>query len=221
MNKTFTTWAPPVASSLLLHTALLTLIFFRLSVSNPVPVEVVNQPVQSLSVQLNIATVRLNSKPLPPKNTPLIEPKPVVIATPAESPIIVPEVIPEKNEPEITPSVDRQPITPDLPPTITSNASSQTIYPLSKLSRAPGYSNKIEPVYPNAEKHSGSQATVQAEVTIDEKGNVTEVRIVKSAGIYFDNAVIEALNKSHFKPGYLNQDPVASRVIVPFRFKLN
>jgi TonB family protein len=221
MNKTFTTWAPPVASSLILHAALLVLIFFRFSLSNPTPVGVNSQPAQSLSVQLNMATTRTSIKPLPQINTPLSKPEPIVIATPVESPIVVPVVAAESTEPKITASEEIQTITPDVPLAVNSNPTSQTVYPLSKLSRAPAYSNKIEAVYPNAEKRSGSQATVQAEVTIDETGKVIEVKIVKSAGIYFDNAVIEALNKSHFKPGYLNQDPVASRVIVPFRFKLN
>lgn len=93
--------------------------------------------------------------------------------------------------------------------------------PLSEITRHPSYIRKIEPVYPRQEQRAGSQANVLAEVTVDSKGKVMEVKIIRSAGIYFDNAVIDALKKSIFSPAYINKEPVAARVLVPFRFKLN
>ena len=71
-----------------------------------------------------------------------------------------------------------------------------------------------------AERRAGSQAQVIAEVTIDESGRVKNIKIVKSAGTDFDNAVIEALNKSMFTPGFINREAVAVRVLIPFRFNL-
>ncbi len=59
-----------------------------------------------------------------------------------------------------------------------------------------------------------------AEVTIDNKGSVVEVKIMKSAGNAFDTAVTEALKKSVFMPGYIGKEAVAVRVLVPFRFNL-
>jgi protein TonB len=102
-----------------------------------------------------------------------------------------------------------------------SQASTKAIYPLSKLTRPPSFLRKIEPDYPAAERRAGSQASVLAEVTIDDKGNVLGVRIVKSAGKFFDDAVMDALKKSMFVPGYIDKEAVAVRVLVPFRFNLN
>jgi outer membrane biosynthesis protein TonB len=44
---------------------------------------------------------------------------------------------------------------------------------------------------------------------------------VNSAGKNFDEAVMEALKKSMFVPGYIDREAVAVRVLVPFRFNLN
>jgi len=58
------------------------------------------------------------------------------------------------------------------------------------------------------------------EVTIDDKGKVVNIRVVKSAGINFDTAVIDALKKSLFAPAYIDTEPAAVKVLVPFRFNL-
>lgn len=65
------------------------------------------------------------------------------------------------------------------------------------------------------------QANVLAEIAIDAEGNIQEVRIVKSAGAAFDAAVVEALKKSLFTPGYIGDKAVPVRFQVPFRFNLN
>jgi len=59
-----------------------------------------------------------------------------------------------------------------------------------------------------------------AEITLDANGKLLEIKILKSAGSYFDNAVIEAIKQSTFTPGYIEKQAVAVRVLVPFRFKL-
>lgn len=101
-----------------------------------------------------------------------------------------------------------------------SDGPAYTVQALNKLTRPPAFLHRIEPVYPGSEQRAGSQANVLAEVTIDPLGNVVAVRIVKSAGNSFDDAVIEALKKSAFVPGYINTEAVAVRVLVPFRFTL-
>lgn len=85
----------------------------------------------------------------------------------------------------------------------------------------PSFLRKIEAVYPAPERRAGTQANVLAEVTIDSQGNVLNVRILKSGGAAFDEAVKQALQKSLFNPGMIEGKPVGTRFQVPFRFNLN
>jgi protein TonB len=202
--KTLNTWAPPVAISLLLHAAVIVLVTHQLSSSGPVK----NLAPTITVALLGIAQPTEKKPQVQPKQPAKPEPAPIATAIPLESPAVV--VSPEQTS---TPSQE-------------SNASTETkpsaliIQPLSKLTRPPAFLHKIDPVYPVAEQRAGSQANVLAEVTIDDKGEVLDVRIVKSAGKHFDEAVIEALKKSMFVPGYINKEAVAVRVLVPFRFNL-
>lgn len=211
--KIFSTWTPPVAVSLLLHAALLGLVTYRMSVSGPDK----SQP-QSLTVVLLGQTTMSASRSPAQVSKPVIstqstqetaqaEAVPIVNAIPQESQTTAASAEKQSNSSQETNSVTG-------PPTL-------VIHSLSKLTRPPSYLHKIEPVYPIAEQRAGSQANVLAEVTIDDRGNVLGVRIVKSAGKHFDEAVIEALKKSMFVPGYINREAVAVRVLVPFRFNLN
>lgn len=204
-----TTWAPPVAVSLLLHTLAIVLVSYQLSTSSTVI-----KQVQTINVGFleQIAPREKNSEPK--KNNPPVKPVPEIVP--------IEQVKPVKQEIKETPTetapiVETRP-TPETP--ATSLASGVNVQPLSKLTRPPAFLHKIDPVYPVAEQRAGSQANVLAEVTIDDKGNVREVRIIKSAGENFDNAVREALLNSAFVPGYIDKQAVAVRVIVPFRFNL-
>ena len=96
----------------------------------------------------------------------------------------------------------------------------ERIESISSLTRIPGPLSKIEAAYPASERRAGNQAYVLAEVVIDAQGKVQNVRVVKSGGKAFDNAVIEALNKSEFSPGYIGDKAVPVRISIPFRFNL-
>lgn len=85
----------------------------------------------------------------------------------------------------------------------------------------PGFQQKVEADYPAQERRAGIQANVLAEVTINAQGNVLNVRIIKSGGAAFDDAVKQALQKSTFTPGMIDNKPVGTRFQVPFRFNLN
>lgn len=200
--KTLNTWAPPVAVSLLLHVALIALVTYQLSSSSTVK----NQ-VQAITVELSAQPSTSVNKPLPQKTKPVPEP------VKTEQAIVEKPVLEEVK----TPAATTEQISSAAVP---AKESGLNVQPLSKLTRPPAFLRKIEPVYPSAEQRAGSQAYVLAEVTIDAQGNVLDVKIMKSAGSAFDNAVVEALKKSIFVPGYIGKDAVAVRVLVPFRFNL-
>ena len=199
-------WALPVAVSLLLHTLAIVLVNYQLSSSSTVI-----KQVQTINVGFLEQISPSEKKPQPKKNNPPVKPAP--------EPVPITPVKPEIKETstETAPIVETRP-TPETP--ASSQLSGLNVQPLSKLTRPPAFLHKIDPVYPVAEQRAGSQANVLAEVTIDDKGNVREVRIIKSAGENFDNAVREALLRSAFVPGYIDKQAVAVRVIVPFRFNL-
>lgn len=208
--KNFATWTLPVAVSLLLHAIIMVLALLNESGTQPEKIQQHSISVELLGkASMSVSSAQLkSSKLVEPVNTSLKSSQDVV-TIPPESQATIPVG-------EQTSSPTQEAIV------VTDTAqSSMQIHSLSKLTRPPAFLRKIEPVYPAAERRAGAQASVLAEVTIDDKGIVQSVRIVKSVGKNFDEAVIEALKKSVFVPGYIDKEAVAVRVLVPFRFNLN
>jgi TonB family protein len=112
-------------------------------------------------------------------------------------------------EPDPEPEVEEE-IEPDEP----------DYQPLYSLSAMPSFVRQVEPKYPPKERFKGREARVVAEVSIDVNGSVRSVRIIESGGGVFYGAVKVAISKSIFTPGYQNGKPVATRVKIPYQFKL-
>jgi TonB family protein len=232
-------WVPAVLLSLLYHAVLLTLVAKALSADNSKP-----RAIQAITVQL------LQPAPVPEPRppTPVSKPKPPIPATPVpraakpkprtmglETSKTTTPTPPQESalaaadtqEPMADmqePTADVQEPTADVQaraPALESNPPALNIQPLHRLTRPPAFLRQIEAVYPISERRAGVQANVLAEVTIDSQGRVLHVRIVKSGGAQFDKAVLEALSKSAFVPGYIGALPVAVRFQIPFRFNLN
>ncbi len=93
--------------------------------------------------------------------------------------------------------------------------------PLRRLTRLPVPLAPLAAAYPEGERAFGREAHVVAEVLVDATGAVTQVRIVTSAGDSFDAAVRVALQGARFRPGLVGDAPVAVKLRVPFRFRLD
>lgn len=89
-----------------------------------------------------------------------------------------------------------------------------------RLTKLPSFKSRSEPVYPNAERMTGSEARVLAEIYLDERGVVDDVTIKKSGGRLFDKAVIDAVRQSNFHPGYMGEKAVPTVIQIPYTFKL-
>ncbi|MFC2134238.1 TonB family protein [Bacteroidota bacterium] len=76
-------------------------------------------------------------------------------------------------------------------------------------------------IYPEIALRAGIQGKVNLLVYIDEEGNVFKVEIAKGIGGGCDEAAIEAVMKTKFKPGMQRGKPVKVRVGLPVRFKIN
>lgn len=188
--------------ALLLHALVLLAFYFH-----PENVSVAQRKI----IEVSLETAAPSSTPVTKKHTPPPQPKP------AEAPAVTP-VAPVT--PAAPPAPEAAPQSTPAPP-VASTPPAEEIQPLFRLTRQPKPLGKIEPAYPASERRAGIQASVVAEVTIDAQGSIQNVRILKSAGSAFDAAVMEALKKSTFAPGYIGDKAVPVRFQVPFRFSLN
>ncbi len=93
--------------------------------------------------------------------------------------------------------------------------------PAYALSKTPSFERKVEPVYPEDARRAGIEGTVRLEVTIDAKGRVKKVRVLKSPGHGLDKAAIAAVTKSKFNPGQINGKAVPVKIQIPYRFVLD
>jgi protein TonB len=206
--KTVTTWAPPIAVSLLLHVVLVVLLPQPISVK-----KIDTSRDQAITVELTGKTAAIESNPASPKSYSSAIALPIQETVEPQQLALV-SSLPDAQVPTLSPvqkNLDKQP----------SAAEIVALQPISRVARPPSFLRKIEPVYPRSEQRAGSEANVLVEVAIDSNGNVLDQKIIKSAGIFFDNAVIDALKKSIFSPALIDKEPVAATVLVPFRFKLN
>jgi protein TonB len=66
----------------------------------------------------------------------------------------------------------------------------------------------------------GREGRVVLKLTIDEKGNLSDIEVIEKAGYGFTEAAVEAVRKSTFFPAKKNGKPIASRALLPIRFQL-
>lgn len=172
-------------------------------------------PVETLNLP-NVIDVALDAKPAtPPTQSAVTHPM-----LPAPIPPIV------KADATLTETAKQEPVLPasTIAPAAVNTPNNETsepvIQPLFKLSKMPSFSRKNEPIYPANERRAGVQATVIAEVTINELGKVLSIKILKSGGVAFDEAVKAALQQSEFSPGLIDGKPVSTRFQIPYRFSL-
>ena len=90
--------------------------------------------------------------------------------------------------------------------------------PESKSIRPAMPYRRIKPEYTSTAFHYDVQATVDAEVSIDDKGTVQKIDIVRWAGFGLDDAVIEAVNKMVWRAGERNGKPLPMRVLLRYNF---
>jgi TonB family protein len=79
---------------------------------------------------------------------------------------------------------------------------------------------RVDATYPEAALAARKEATVALQVTVGADGAVNDVTVVESAGEPFDGAAIAAARQWQFKPARRGDEPVASRIRIPFRFAL-
>lgn len=91
---------------------------------------------------------------------------------------------------------------------------------MHRISRPPVFRKRVTPEYPAAERNAAREARVVVEVFISMNGIVDDVKLLKSGGAAFDEAVIQAVKASSFEPGYMDGRQVAVRMQIPYVFRL-
>jgi periplasmic protein TonB len=74
--------------------------------------------------------------------------------------------------------------------------------------------------YPEIAKRAGVEGKVYVLAFVDERGNVTNAKIIKGIGAGCDEAAIDAVLQTRFKPGKQRGTPVKVQVSIPIVFKL-
>lgn len=74
--------------------------------------------------------------------------------------------------------------------------------------------------YPEIAKRAGVEGKVYVLAFVDENGNVTSAKIIKGIGAGCDEAALDAVRRTKFKPGKQRGTPVKVQVSIPIVFKL-
>ncbi|MFZ1288655.1 MAG: energy transducer TonB [Melioribacteraceae bacterium] len=82
-----------------------------------------------------------------------------------------------------------------------------------------GIQEKI--IYPEIAKRAGVQGRVYIKAFVDEGGNVQKAEVIKGIGAGCDEAAVDAVMKTKFKPGKQRGKAVRVQVSIPILFKLN
>lgn len=85
---------------------------------------------------------------------------------------------------------------------------------------SPTYLHKKLPVYPRFAQRIGKEGAVLLRLTLDDRGVLTKVEVMKKAGYGFDEAAVAAVHASSFRPALRNGRPVPCRALLPITFNL-
>ncbi|WP_319583651.1 TonB family protein [uncultured Pseudodesulfovibrio sp.] len=88
--------------------------------------------------------------------------------------------------------------------------------------RPPRVLTRLDPYYPASARRTGTQGHVLVRVLVDEYGRVEEAEVAESepAGV-FDDAALKAVRGWTFSPATRQGRPVAVRIDIPIRFRLD
>jgi periplasmic protein TonB len=105
---------------------------------------------------------------------------------------------------------------PVVPPATTSNGPVR----LHQGIQAPRKTVDVAPRYPMLARESRVEGIVILDVIIDERGNVTSTRVLKSVGL-LDQAAIDAVRQWKFAPARLNGEAIPIVMTVTVSFQLH
>jgi protein TonB len=96
-----------------------------------------------------------------------------------------------------------------------------SVYDQDHVDQRPSISRRAEPEYPTRARRMNIEGAVTVELIVDTAGlpKACAVRSAEPAG-YFEEAALNAAQKTRFIPGKINGTPVNTLVLLPFVFRL-
>jgi TonB family protein len=86
--------------------------------------------------------------------------------------------------------------------------------------KPPAIVSRALPVYPEIARRVNLEGIVVANLWIDKRGKVRDVKIIKSDSEIFNQAVIDAAKQTLFTPAMMNNGPVSVWMAMTFTFQL-
>lgn len=85
--------------------------------------------------------------------------------------------------------------------------------------RLPQPYRRLRPTYPETAARASAEATVDVQLEIDERGEVSRVEVVRWAGFGLDEAAVSTVRQLHFAPARRDGQPVPLRVLLRYNFR--
>lgn len=96
------------------------------------------------------------------------------------------------------------------------------VFSLKEVDGRPKSLKSIRPSYPEYAKKMRIEGSVTVSFIIDEKGNISNIKVVKaSPANVFENSAITAVKGWKFSPATKNGEPVKVGMVVPINFKFD
>jgi len=115
-------------------------------------------------------------------------------------------------------------LTPPPPPPVDSGNENfpDKFVPVEEIPQPIGGIQAIQKkiVYPQLAKRAMIEGKVIVKAFVDEKGNVVKAEVIKGIGGGCDEAAINSVLATKFKPGKQRGKPVKAIVVIPIQFKL-
>jgi len=80
--------------------------------------------------------------------------------------------------------------------------------------------HRPKPKYPERARNAGKEGVVKLKATIGIDGKASDIEVLEGLCYGCDEEAIEALKRSRFTPAKKDGKPVAIRIIIPYRFKI-
>jgi protein TonB len=175
----------------------------------------INEGSQELVDVEDIIITQQESTPPPP-------PKPTIpIEVPADE--VLEDIEFEETELDLEKVVDAPP--PPFVENIEDNEDSQPTFFIAveempePIGGVFGIQKRI--VYPDIAKRAGVQGRVYIKAFVDENGDVKKTEVLRGIGAGCDEAAVEAVKNTKFKPGKQRGKPVKVQVSIPIKFVLS
>lgn len=98
----------------------------------------------------------------------------------------------------------------------------QSEFDISQVDTMPQVMSRRDPIYPYSARQKQISGMVLLKFLVSPDGAVQHISVVQSnPANVFDDAAIHAVSHWRFKPGMLDQSPVATWITVPIQFTLN